>query len=279
MDSTSEGGDGRRLVRIRMEADSARPNGRASQGGAAVVPATRRSGGRRGSGGIRGPRRPCPIGQPELLAEPLPAGERQGIRGDPAHENAHVAYLIKAITDAGGTARPKPSFVDLNQANLVAFAQTSQALENTGLRRVSRRCPVYLRRCLRLRGRLDPGHRGEARGLPQRAARSAHDVQHRETVAGLRDAADCGPGRHHRRAVLHVAQWRPCALMYSTTDLGPANDIMILNFALRWSTSSRPSTTSTSPDSPEPASLIEESYSCQIDDDSGAGSRRSSPPS
>ena len=49
------------------------------------------------------------------------------------HENAHVQYLITAIANAGGTPRPEPSFVNLTQPNLLAFAQTSQALENTGV--------------------------------------------------------------------------------------------------------------------------------------------------
>ena len=46
------------------------------------------------------------------------------------HENAHVAFLVNAL---GANARPKPSFVDLTQPNLVTFAQTSRALENTGV--------------------------------------------------------------------------------------------------------------------------------------------------
>ena len=33
----------------------------------------------------------------------------------------------------GGAARPKPTFVNLVQPNLLAFAKTSQALENTGV--------------------------------------------------------------------------------------------------------------------------------------------------
>jgi Ferritin-like domain len=47
-----------------------------------------------------------------------------------SHENAHVAFLVNAL---GANARPKPSFVDLTQPNLVTFAQTSRALENTGV--------------------------------------------------------------------------------------------------------------------------------------------------
>ena len=46
------------------------------------------------------------------------------------HENAHVAFLVNAL---GANARPKPSFVDLTQPNLVTFAQTSRSLENTGV--------------------------------------------------------------------------------------------------------------------------------------------------
>ncbi len=60
------------------------------------------------------------------------------------HENAHVQYLITAITNAGGTPRPEPSFVNLTQPNLVAFAQTSQALENTGVGATSGRHPTSL---------------------------------------------------------------------------------------------------------------------------------------
>jgi hypothetical protein len=47
-----------------------------------------------------------------------------------AHENAHVAFLVQAL---GASARPSPSFVNLTQPNLVAFAQTAKALENTGV--------------------------------------------------------------------------------------------------------------------------------------------------
>jgi hypothetical protein len=46
------------------------------------------------------------------------------------HENAHVRFLLNAL---GTMARPKPSFVPLEQRNLMHFVQTSQALENTGV--------------------------------------------------------------------------------------------------------------------------------------------------
>jgi hypothetical protein len=46
------------------------------------------------------------------------------------HENAHVSFLVEAL---GAAARPKPSFVNLSQPSLVAFATTAKALENTGV--------------------------------------------------------------------------------------------------------------------------------------------------
>lgn len=45
-------------------------------------------------------------------------------------ENAHVEFLLGAL---GGAARPKPNFMNLEQANVLAFAQVSEALENTGV--------------------------------------------------------------------------------------------------------------------------------------------------
>jgi hypothetical protein len=46
------------------------------------------------------------------------------------HENAHVAFLVGALGEA---ARPMPTFQNLAQPNLVAFATTAKALENTGV--------------------------------------------------------------------------------------------------------------------------------------------------
>ncbi len=46
-----------------------------------------------------------------------------------ADENNHVAKLVQLL---GASARPKPTFKNITQATLVAFAQTARALENTG---------------------------------------------------------------------------------------------------------------------------------------------------
>jgi hypothetical protein len=50
------------------------------------------------------------------------------------HENDHVAALVAAL---GSAARPKPTFQNLEQSDFGAFAELSQALENTG-------CGAYL---------------------------------------------------------------------------------------------------------------------------------------
>lgn len=59
------------------------------------------------------------------------------------HENAHVKFLVGAL---GAAARPKPSFVNLVQPNLLAFAKTSQALENTGVGAYLGAAPIIFER-------------------------------------------------------------------------------------------------------------------------------------
>jgi len=46
------------------------------------------------------------------------------------HENDHVAYLLEGL---GAAARPMPNFKNLEQPNVLAFANVSRALENTGV--------------------------------------------------------------------------------------------------------------------------------------------------
>lgn len=48
-------------------------------------------------------------------------------------EAAHVTFFQKALTQAGVTPRPKPTFKGLAQANLRDFATMSRAFENTGV--------------------------------------------------------------------------------------------------------------------------------------------------
>jgi Ferritin-like domain len=46
------------------------------------------------------------------------------------HENAHVAFLVKAL---GKDARPLPTFHNLTMSTMEEFVDTAQALENTGV--------------------------------------------------------------------------------------------------------------------------------------------------
>jgi hypothetical protein len=45
-------------------------------------------------------------------------------------ETSHVMFLMQAL---GSNARPKPTFQNLAQSDIMSFAQTSMALENTGV--------------------------------------------------------------------------------------------------------------------------------------------------
>lgn len=48
-------------------------------------------------------------------------------------ENAHVTFLQGALTKAGATPRPKPTFTGLQQTDVNAFANLSQVFENVGV--------------------------------------------------------------------------------------------------------------------------------------------------
>ncbi len=81
-------------------------------------------------------------------------GEAQGLgdgqtrlnfRDIQRHENAHVAYLVQAL---GASARPKPTFQGLLQANRRDFFAVSQALENTGVGAYLGAAPVIFDRAV-----------------------------------------------------------------------------------------------------------------------------------
>ncbi len=69
-------------------------------------------------------------GNPNYLPSLYPNENVLEFQAIQAHENAHVKFLVGAL---GAAARPMPSFVNLTQPNLLTFAQTSRALENTGV--------------------------------------------------------------------------------------------------------------------------------------------------
>lgn len=48
-------------------------------------------------------------------------------------ENEHVSFLKDALTKAGATPRPKPTFKGLEQTDINAFARLAQTFENVGV--------------------------------------------------------------------------------------------------------------------------------------------------
>jgi hypothetical protein len=68
-----------------------------------------------------------------ILALPALANSKSAFDEIMADENAHVAFLQTALTKAGATPRPKPTFKGLQQASIMAFANVSQVFENVGV--------------------------------------------------------------------------------------------------------------------------------------------------
>lgn len=144
-------------------------------------------------------------------------------------ENNHVAFLVNAL---GANARPIPTFRNLDMANLLMFAQTARALENTGTGAYLGAAPyIYNHDYLVAAARI----------LPIEARHSSYlDVllnQNLLTNALGEVPADALEVPLTQEQV--VANASPFVaslnggppLAFSTTP-SPANDIAILNFAL-----------------------------------------------
>ncbi|HEX4069844.1 MAG TPA: ferritin-like domain-containing protein [Planctomycetaceae bacterium] len=146
------------------------------------------------------------------------------------HENAHVQYLITAIINAGGTPRPEPSFVNLTQPNLLAFAQTSQALENTGV-------GAYLGAAPYIAGGAYVGAAGSILAIEARHAGYLNVLLDQVMTYNVDKEAPSFEMPLTADQVVDLAgpfitslNGGP-AITYSTTP-SAANDIAILNFAL-----------------------------------------------
>ncbi|QEH39249.1 hypothetical protein OJF2_78640 (plasmid) [Aquisphaera giovannonii] len=150
--------------------------------------------------------------------------EFQAIR---THENAHVTFLVNAL---GTYARPKPTFVNLVQPNLLAFAQTSKALENTGVGAYLGAAPViYSRDYLAAAGSImtiEARHAGYLDVLLNEIMTTNvyGDEQSFEMALSIEQVVDlAGP------FIADLNGGPP--LTFSTTP-SPSNDVAILNFAL-----------------------------------------------
>ncbi len=86
---------------------------------AVIAPAAAMIGARKSHAGGGGPR----------LRDLYPGWTRTNFEAIQSDENAHVNYLVNAL---GSSARPIPTFQNLQQPNEVAFAEVARALENTG---------------------------------------------------------------------------------------------------------------------------------------------------
>ena len=75
-----------------------------------------------------------------------PALNGRQFRAIQDHENQHVEAVIKAISDGGGTPRPKPNFKNLIMPNPRMFVTVSQAFENTGTGAYRAAAPIILSR-------------------------------------------------------------------------------------------------------------------------------------
>ena len=71
------------------------------------------------------------------------------------HENAHVEFLVNAL---GTNARPKPSFVDLTQPNLLTFAPDLPCAREHGRWSLPGCRADHLQQGLPCRGRFDLDH-------------------------------------------------------------------------------------------------------------------------
>jgi hypothetical protein len=144
-----------------------------------------------------------------------------------AHENAHVQFLVNAL---GVDARPKPTFVDLVQPNLLAFAKTSRALENTGVGAYLGAAPIiFTRAYLAAAGSImdiEARHAGYLNVLLDEIMTENvfGDIQNFETPFTQQQVVDlAGP------FITNLNGGPP--LSFSTTP-SAANDVDILNFAL-----------------------------------------------
>lgn len=143
-------------------------------------------------------------------------------------ENAHVDFILGALGDA---ARAKPIFQGIQQPNLRTFALVAKALENTGtgaylgaLPFISNPDIVKAAGSIAL---IEARHSGYANVLFNLT--STHNVfeepQQFERALTIDEVISlAGPFIKDLNSDI--------PLTFSTTDLGPENDVRILNFAL-----------------------------------------------
>jgi hypothetical protein len=216
-------GHGWRPGRVRSEGDGTKPGRRSFLGRVAAVAAA----------AVATLTGRAQAGNPNYLPSLYQGENVKEFQAIQAHENAHVAYLIDAISEAGGTPRPKPSFVNLTQPDLVTFAHTSQALENVGV-------GAYLGAAPYIAEHAYVGAAGSILAIEARHAGYLDVLLDQIMTYNINGKAPsfempltAAKVVEHAGPFITSLNGGP-PLTYSTdpADLGPANDIMILNFAL-----------------------------------------------
>jgi hypothetical protein len=142
-------------------------------------------------------------------------------------ENNHVKILKQLL---GGNAITEPTFANLATPNLVAFAQTAMALENTGTGAYLGAAPYI----------SNPSYLiAAAKILPVEARHSGYlnvllNNNLMENAMGNVPPDSLEVPLTYTQVQSNATPFLGGATlpMYSTTDLGPENDIIILNFAL-----------------------------------------------
>ncbi len=152
---------------------------------------------------------------------------RQNFADIQRHENDHVRFLVGAL---GSSARPKPTFQNLQQSNFKSFFQVAQDLENTGCGAYLGAAPyIFSREILAAAGSIaliEGRHAGWVNTLvgdPMTLNVYNQEQSFEMPLTAAQVVALAGP-------FVASLNGGP-ALTYSMTP-SPENDVAILNFAL-----------------------------------------------
>lgn len=163
-------------------------------------------------------------------AAPARGTNAEDFRSIRTHETAHVQFLVGAL---GAAARPKPTFQGLEQRRFIDFVRISQALENTGVGAYLGAAPVI----------DSPAYLAAAGSIATIEARHAGflNVYVGDPITGgaFNPTADrafeepYSPDEVRTAAGPFFANPTELAQVdYDENNPSPANDILILNFAL-----------------------------------------------
>ena len=148
---------------------------------------------------------------------------REAFHSIVAHENAHVAFLVKAL---GKAARPKPTFQGLRQNNRKDFIILARAFENTGSGAYLNAAPAI----------NDPAYLSAAASIALVEARHAGFVNVSTgapiTLLNANFEAPITPDAVAKAVGPYVKSLNGGPALSYSSQRSDANDTAILNFAL-----------------------------------------------